>query len=265
MNLVDRAKDIILKPAVSWIAIEQESTDFRQLYVPYMLALAAIPAVAGFIGMSIFGFGGFGVSMRIPVVTGVGLMVSQYVMTLVMVFAWGWLINMLAKTFGGQANLLNAVKLTVYSSTAAMVAGVFQAIPGLSILAMLGGVYSLYLMYLGLPVLMKNPKEKSVAYIVVAAIVGIICSVVVSSASSIFMPSRMSPMSGMTGAGDIKISTPQGDVQITGVPSQAAGPGNAAMTIKTPDGEVKIDMKQMEEAAKKMEALTAEMEKDKKK
>ncbi len=265
MNLVERVTGIILKPAPSWLAIEQESTDLRQLYVPYMLILAAIPAVAGFIGMSIFGIGGFGVSMRIPVVTGIGLMVSQYVMTLVMVLVWGWLISMLANTFGGQANLINAVKLTVYSSTAAMVAGVFQAIPGLSMLATLGGLYSLYLMYLGLPVLMKNPKEKTISYMVVAAIVGIVGSVLVSAVGSAFMPSPMSHMSGMTGTGDIKISTPKGDVQITNVPGQAGSSGNAVMTIKTPDGEVKIDVKQMEETAKKMEALAAEKEKEAKK
>ncbi len=265
MNLVERIKGIILNPAASWTAIEQESTDLRQLYVPYMVTLAAIPAVAGFIGMSIFGIGGFGVSIRIPVVTGVGLMVSHYVMTLVMVFVWGWVISMLAKTFGGQPNLMNAVKLTVYSSTAAMVAGVFQAIPGLSMLAVLGGLYSLYVMYLGLPVLMKNPKEKSISYMVAAALVGIVGSILVSAGSSIFMPSPMSHMSGMTGTGDIKISTPRGDVQITNVPGQSGSPANAAVTIKTPDGEVKIDMKQMEEAAKQMARLNAEKEQEAKK
>lgn len=260
MNLVERAKNIILKPADTWASIEQESTDWQGLFVPYMVILAVIPAVAGFIGMSIFGVGGFGFSMRIPVITGLGLMVSQYIMTLVMVFVWGWLISMLASTFGGQPNLMNAVKLTVYASTSSMVAGVFQAIPGLSILAMVGGLYSLYLMYLGLPVLMKNPQEKSISYMVVAAIVGIVGSVLVSLVSSAFIPSPMSRMSGMTGSGDIKISTPKGEVQITGNPSQSGNSGEAAMTIKTPDGEVKIDMKKMEEFAKQMEAIASEKE-----
>ena len=194
MNLVERVKEIILKPAQCWPAIEQENTDLRQLYVPYMLALAAIPAVAGFIGLSIFGMGGFGMTMRIPIVTGLGLMVSQYVLTLVMVYVWGWLVSVLANKFGGQPNLMNAVKLTVYSSTPAMVAGVFQLIPGLAILSMLGGIYSLYVMYLGLPVLMKNPNEKSIPYLVVVAIAGIVCSMVIGSVGSIFMPSPMAHM-----------------------------------------------------------------------
>ena len=161
MNIIDRARSIMVNPKPTWAIVEQESTDWQKLYVPYMVVLAAIPAVAGFIGWSIFGMGGFGMSVRIPVLTGLGMMVSQYIMTLVMVFVWGWLISLLAGTFGGQANLMNAVKLTVYASTPAMVAGIFGAIPGLSMLAMVGGLYSLYLIYLGLPILMKNPQEKS--------------------------------------------------------------------------------------------------------
>ena len=260
MNLVERAKNIILKPADTWVSIEQESTDWQKLYVPYMVLLAIIPAVAGFVGMSIFGVGGFGLSIRVPVVTGLGLMVSQYVMTLIMVFVWGWLISMLAITFGGQPNLLNGLKLTVYASTPAMVAGVFHAVPGLSILALLGGLYSLYVMYLGLPVLMKNPQEKSLVYMVVAALVGIVGSALISFASSAFMPSPMSRMTGMKGAGDINISTPKGNVQISGTPSAGGNPGDASMTIKTPDGEVKIDMNNMAEMAKRLEAMAAEKE-----
>ena len=260
MNLVERAKSIILKPAESWVAIEQETTDLQKLYVPYMVVLAIIPALAGFVGMSIFGIGGFGFSVRIPVITGLGLMVSQYIMTLVMVFVWGWLISMLAGSFGGQPNLMNALKLTVYASTPAMVAGIFHAIPGLSMLAILGGLYSLYLVYLGLPILMKNPQDKSIAYMAVAALVGIVCSVLVSFASSIFMPSPMSRMPGMTGSTDLKFNTPQGEVQISGNPSASGSAGDASMTIKTADGEVKIDMKNMEEMAKRLEAMGAEKE-----
>ena len=260
MDIVNRARSIIVNPKPTWAIIEQESTDWQKLYVPYMVVLAAIPAVAGFIGWSIFGVGGFGRSMRIPVITGLGMMVSQYIMTLVMVFVWGWLISMLAGTFGGQANLMNAVKLTVYASTPAMVAGVLSAIPGLAILAMLGGLYSLYLIYLGLPILMKNPQEKSLPYLAVAAVVGIVFSVLISLFSSVLMPSSMSGLHGKSGAGDINISTPTGDLKISTAPTPSGTPGEAAMTIKTAEGEIKIDMKNMEELAKRMEAMAAESE-----
>jgi hypothetical protein len=265
MDVVGRAREIVLSPGPTWVTIEQEETDLQQLYVPYMVALAAIPAVAGFIGWSLVGVGGFGFSMRIPVVSGLGLMVTNYVMTLVMVFVWGWLISQLASTFGGQPKLLNGVKLSVYASTPAMLAGVFSAIPSLAMIAVLGGLYSLYLVFQGLPVLMKNPKEKSIPYLLVCAIIGIVCSVVLSMFSSLFMPSHLSAMQGMNGAGNVNISTPKGDVQISTTQGGGSSPDSAAVTIKTPDGEVKLDMKNMEEMAKKIQAQVEEQEKAAKK
>ena len=74
------------------------------------------------------------------------------------------------------------------------------------------------------------------------------------------MPSPMARLHGMSGAGNINITTPKDDVQISANPATSGASGDAAMTIKTADGEVKIDMKNMEELAKRMEALAAQNE-----
>lgn len=74
--------------------------------------------------------------------------------------------------------------------------------------------------------------------------------------ASVFTPSPMGQM--QRPMGDINISTPEGDVKITASPpgnAATSANGDATMTIKTPDGEVKIDMKNMEEFAKKMQAI----------
>jgi len=129
-------------------------------------------------------------------------------------------------------------------------------------LALLGFGYSLYVVYLGLPVLMKNPPEKSAPYLAVVAIIGIVGAVVLGAASSMFMPSPMYRMHGAnTGApGNVQFSTPKGDVQISTTPT-ANGTAGAAMTIKTPDGEIKIDAQGMEDMAKRLQALAAEQQK----
>lgn len=51
-------------------------------------------------------------------------------------------------------------------------AGIFGLIPALAILSIVG-FHSLYLLYLGLPVLMRAPKEKALAYTAVASLCGI--------------------------------------------------------------------------------------------
>jgi hypothetical protein len=55
------------------------------------------------------------------------------------------------------------LKLSVYSHTPLWLAGIFLLIPGLNFLLILG-LYGLYLMWVGLPTLMRVPNERSLPY-----------------------------------------------------------------------------------------------------
>ena len=113
MNLIERAKSILLQPKETWATIDTESTDVATLFTRYAMVLAAIPAVCGFIGMSLIGFGGFGVTIRTPFVAGLVNMVVSYVLSLVGVFVLGLIIDALAPTFGGQKSPIQALKVAV--------------------------------------------------------------------------------------------------------------------------------------------------------
>ena len=56
----------------------------------------------------------------------------------------------------------------------------------------------------------------------------------------------------------------QGNAIITTTPGVAGAPDAASIVVKTPDGEIKVDVKQMEALAKQMEEMAAQMEKNKK-
>jgi hypothetical protein len=110
-----------------------------------------------------------------------------------MVYVMGLIINALAPTFNGQKNQPNALKLAVYSMTPAWLAGIFSLIPGFRVLGILGillGLYRIYLLWVGLPPLMKSPEENSLGY--ATAIVG--CAIVISlviSAIDLFATQEM--------------------------------------------------------------------------
>src|SRR5471032_1284587 len=101
MNIVARVKEILLTPKPAWSVIETEPTDTATLYTQYIMILAVIPAVSGFIGMSVFGISGFGVSIRVPLMTGLVQMVLGYGLTLAMVFILSLIADVLAPNFGG--------------------------------------------------------------------------------------------------------------------------------------------------------------------
>lgn len=108
-------------------------------------------------------------------------------------------LNALAPNFGGQKNEVQAMKVAAYSSTAAWIAGVFQVVPALAWLAILG-LYSLYLLWLGAPRLMRVPQDKAATYTIVTIVAAIvlffIVNLVASSVTSMFAP-RM-PLPGGT-------------------------------------------------------------------
>lgn len=188
MSIVNRVKAILLAPKSEWTVIEAEADDVAGIYKKYLVYLAAIPALAMFIGLSLIGVGGFGISVKLPFLSGLINAIVSYVLSLVMLYVMGLIVDALAPTFGGQKKPLNAFKVIAYGSTAAMVAGVFHVIPGGSVLALLGSLYSIYLMYLGLPLLMKCPQEKAVAYTAVVIVCAIVAGLLISAISSIFIP-----------------------------------------------------------------------------
>src|ERR1035437_1191119 len=167
MNLIQRVQDILLKPKDTWPVIAAEPGDTTSLYKDYLIYLALIPAVCAFIGMSLIGFGGFGLSMRGPILSGLGN-IGVVLMA-----------NALAPTFGGTKDPVSALKLIVYGSTAGFIGGVFSLIPALSILGLLTALYSVYLIFTGVPVLMKCPPEKAMPYTAVLVVCAIVAAVIV--------------------------------------------------------------------------------------
>ncbi|HSN41099.1 MAG TPA: Yip1 family protein [Burkholderiales bacterium] len=172
MNLADRVKNILLQPKTEWAVIEPEQTDPQTLYTSYILILALIPAVAGFLSMA-FIAGLLGGRMGMGFV--LGAMVMQYALSLVMVFVAAFIADALAPSFDGQKNLNQALKLVAYAMTASWVAGIFIILPFVGwLLFLLGALYALYLFYLGAPVLMKVPEQKVMGYTAMVVVIAIV-------------------------------------------------------------------------------------------
>jgi Yip1 domain len=154
MTIVQRIKGICLKPKEEWQVIAAESSTTSGLFKNYVVPLAALGAVAGFIGMSLMGMAAVGLAAA--VISFAGSLLTVYVLALI--------VDALAPRFGGEKNSSQALKIAVYSLTPSLVAGVLGIVPQLAKLGLLAAFYGAYLLYLGLPRLMKSPPEKTVAY-----------------------------------------------------------------------------------------------------
>jgi hypothetical protein len=176
-DIVSRVKAILMTPKTEWPIIAGETTTIADLYKNYIILLAAIPAVAGFIKMSIVGttipFAG---TFRVGIMSGLTTAIITYVLSLVAIFIVALIIDALAPTFGAVKDQMQALKTAAYAYTAYWVASVAQIVPALGVLIVLaGGLYSLYLLYLGLPSTMKAPADKAMPYTAVI----VVCTLVI--------------------------------------------------------------------------------------
>ena len=180
--------NILTKPKVEWPVIASEPADVPSLYKEYIILLSAIPAVCGFIGMTMIGisipfFGTF----RSSIASGLTSMIVQYVLSLGGVFVAAIIIEKLAPTFQSSGGVVQALKMVAYATTPSWVAGVLGLLPALQLLSVLAGLYGIYLFYLGLPHVMKTPPEKVIPYMGVAAVVIIVIYIVIGSVSAMLV------------------------------------------------------------------------------
>ena len=178
--LIERVKNILLKPEQEWERIDAEQTKIGDIYRRHVLPLAAVPAIAGLIGSLAFGYSALGFSYRPSVGAALASAIVQYGMALISVFILALIIDALAPSFQATSDRTRAFKVAAYSATASWVAGIFNILPALSVLGILG-LYSLYLLYRGLPKLMRAPADKALSYTIVVIVAAIGVALVVGA------------------------------------------------------------------------------------
>ncbi len=168
-NLVQRVISIITRPKQEWLAINNERPDTMKLLAGYALILALIPAIASFIAYGLIGTSIMGYTYR-NISTGIMQAITQLLTAVVGVYLLAWVIDLLASSFDSEKNMGKSLQLAVYSSTAQWVGGILLIIPGLRWLSIVAGLYAIYLLATGLPVLKKTPQDKVVGYLVLTII-----------------------------------------------------------------------------------------------
>ena len=170
-GLVARVQGILLRPGPEWNVIDGEPATIRGLFTGYACILAAIPPIALVLQHLLF--------VHWTIVPIIVIAVVTYVANLVGVYILGFIIDILAPSFDGQRSQIQAMKLAVYSYTAAWAAGILNIVPVLGILALLAALYGLYILYLGLPKLMRAPQSKALGYFAVSVIVAIVVNFII--------------------------------------------------------------------------------------
>jgi hypothetical protein len=238
-NIVARVKSILLQPKATWEVIDGEAATVSGLYRGYVIPLAAIPAVCGLIGGMMFS-SMFGVVFKPNPVWVIVQHIIQYGLSLAMVYVMALIIDGLVSNFGGTRNQIQAFKVAVYASTASWIGGVFLLLPALAPLSILTGLYSLYLLYRGLPRLMKVEEDRAVAFTALVVVVAAVLSMVIWACVGAMggMARMMSPMASSSGAVSGTINTPAGSIDLGKL--EAASKQMEATQKAAANGQIKL-------------------------
>lgn len=174
MNLIERAKGILLSPKTEWPVIAAEPMTPQSIYTGWVMILAAIGPLAILVGYG---------SVRFAI--------SNYLMMLAMTAIVALIIDALAPNFGGTKDFVGALKLSAFSYTAAFVAGVFHVLGHFGgVLILIAMVYAWYTFYLGAPVLRKCTQDKALVFTIVVVASGFVLGLLFGwlAASSGFAP-----------------------------------------------------------------------------
>ncbi len=193
--IIDRIKVVLFKPHRAWSIIKDEPTGFADVLTHYLMPLVAVPAFCGLFGYTFVGmrFGFRAVVYRIPLPMAFVWALVFYLATLIGIYIEGIIINTLAPSFHAKQHAVDAFKLAAYAYTPAAVAGVLRLFPALSFFVFLISLYSIYLLYCGLPIMMEAPPEKVVVYLVLIIAVMIVVYLLVRAIPAAILSAAWRP------------------------------------------------------------------------
>lgn len=180
-KLIARVKNILLTPKTEWPVIAAEPETIAGLYKNYIVILAAIPAIVGFLKLSIIGISVPFVGGTIRLGVGIGLtqMIITYIVELGVIYLMMLIIDGLAPTFGGEKDQVQSLKSIAYAKTAGWVVSVLSLIGLLGSLATIAAaIYGIYLLYIGLPFTKKCPQDRAGGYAAIAIILGFLLALI---------------------------------------------------------------------------------------
>jgi hypothetical protein len=169
MNFIARVSGICLSPKTEWPVIAAERDAPTGLIVGYVLPLFVLNVIGVLLANRIEeeDRGAAALGLVRPLMTGLGVGLAGLVLSVVIIVVLAFIISEIAPWFDGVKSREQALKIMVYSPTASWLAGLVMPVPLIGDVAVwVGGLYTMYLIYVGLPPVMTCPNQKAAGFMV---------------------------------------------------------------------------------------------------
>jgi len=156
---------MLYHPKEEWGLIRQERYSTAHVFVAQISILAAIPAVSMFIGTTQVGWSIAGHDpVKLAVSSALPAALAFYFAMWAGVAFMAYTIRWMEKTYGGSVSLDECMVLTTFTATPMFISGLAGLYPMLWFNVVVGMVavsYTVYLLYIGVPVIMQIPEDRA--------------------------------------------------------------------------------------------------------
>ena len=169
---------IMFKPSAEWEKIRIADDSIVGHYLKFVLLLAILPPVAWHYGATQVGWEVGGRLIRITVDSGLQIMVLFYFAIILGIGALGCMVHWMAETYEvDSSSFSKGVGVAAYTCTPMLLCGVTGFYPMLWLDLLLGcaaAAYTVYLLYIGVPIVMQIPKERGFLFASAMIAVGLV-------------------------------------------------------------------------------------------
>lgn len=190
--------EIFYHPSIAMKQIRDEQLKGSNEVLITLALLALIPPVSLFIGTTQVGWSLTltGEATRLTIASAALSAIAFYVALCLSLLIVGFAIRWMEKTYGGEASLERCMNLTLYTATPLLIAGFAGLYPTLWFCVtagMAGLIYSTYLLFTGVPIIMRIPEERGFLFCMSILTVGLV-TLVSLRAATVFLWNTFIPL-----------------------------------------------------------------------
>jgi hypothetical protein len=193
MNLIDRAKNMLLAAKSEWPKVNSEPGSLSTVLPGYTIPLAAIGSAALIVSIGLIGVHGQ-TNMK------AGLLGALFLFLCVVLTVVGaiYVADGIATSMGAQKNINKSAQWVAYGFTPLYVILLLSIIPMTDrtivwLIIIVGFAFSGYIMFQGAPLIKGTPPDKAVAYTAAVIIISIILYIILDKISEKILVSMLRP------------------------------------------------------------------------
>lgn len=189
---------ILMRPHAEWARIRDQNDSILGHYFKYLIWIAILPPIAWWYGASQIGWELSGREIRLTSESAAQIMGLFYVTILLSVAFLGYMIHWMARTYDARNDdIAHGIGVAAYMCAPMFLVGLTGFFPNLwldMLLGTLAAAYTIYLLYIGIPIVYDMPKERGFLFASATVAVGLVLMVALMTATVILWEMGAAPV-----------------------------------------------------------------------